>query len=232
MAYNLSPSKIIEFIINDFMDAWNSIAIRQDKKNLHKGNFLFALQAMILLEVICRLCYSDTTEKAIQDFSAELRRLDSRYFIKFPGLCLRPSKHHGKIEFLLPGQGSNSRCELIAVLFDLIRNGQAHQYQQTQAKLSDGKYLLLSLTGADLTLDQTFACGRPIDHLQIQRIGDGDIVIKIRTDVFFHDICEAMCKSNLLSQNLTLKYLLPRDYRISSTDLESCFRANGTERIN
>ena len=138
-------------------------------------------------------------------------------------------------EFLLPSQGLNPGSELIASLFDLIRNGQAHQYQQIRVRLTDGKDFQFGLTGADhgLFLSRSLAADRPVDHLRASKEANGDFWVKVRTDVLFLDIREAVRSANLLDGVLTLNFLVrPRSptsphYQCSSTDLESSLRSGG-----
>src|SRR5687768_2036614 len=68
---------------------------------------------------------------------------EGRYFTPIPGTCGLPR------EFELPSdpaQGPKDR-QLLGALFDLVRNGHAHQYQQIVVDLTDGKYLAVSLDG-------------------------------------------------------------------------------------
>jgi len=228
MATDLPVASLVELIIGDFRDAWDALAARQG--SLHRGNFLFARQAMTLLEVACRLCHSDVKGEALQEFSRELAQRDKRYFTPLPGPC----GTYGP-EFYLPSQSSGPPSELIFALFDLIRNGQAHQYQQIRARLADGKDFQFSLTGADygFPLSQTFAQGRPSSHLSAWRDGEGDLWMKVRTDVLFLDICEAFYGAGLLDRGLTFKHLSrPSDgkrkhYQFSSADLESHLQNGG-----
>jgi hypothetical protein len=231
MATDLPISTLVDFIIGDFEDTWDAVAARPG--NLHRGNFLFGRQAMTLLEVVWPpLFNSDGTGHALKKFATELAVRDTRYFTKFPGSCWTPVNSP---EFRLPSQGPNPESELIAALFDLIRNGQAHQYQQIRVQLADGKDFLFGLTGADdgLFLAQSLAAGRPTDHLLARKEPNGDIWVKVRTDVLFLDIREAARSANLLDGSLTLSFLTrPRSpnsphYQFSSTDLESTLRAGG-----
>ena len=71
MAVNEPVSKLLDFIIDDFEAAWDAINAISKSRETSGGNFLFARQVMILLEVACRLCHSDNTGQALQDFSDE-----------------------------------------------------------------------------------------------------------------------------------------------------------------
>lgn len=233
MAVNEPVPTLFSFIIDDFKAAWNAIVKTGATSG---GNFLFARQAMTLLEVTCRLCRSDNTGQALQDFSDELARRDRRYFTKLPGSCWSPDK---RAEFYLPSQcgiNNSNNSELIAALFDLIRHGQAHQYQQILVRLSDGRDFGFEVTGAgppSPSLDQTFAQGRPPDHLKASQDSNGDLWVKIRTDVLFLDVREAIEAANLLGRGLTLTYLQhPQStkslhYRFSCQDLESKLQRGG-----
>lgn len=230
MATDLPVATIVSFIIGDFEDTWEALAATSG--NLHRGNFLFVRQAMTLLEVACRLCHSDATGQALKDVSTELARRDTRYFTQLPGSCWTPGNTP---EFYLPSQGLNPQSELIAALFDLVRNGQAHQYQQIRVRLTDAKDFQFSLTGAEfgLSLSQTFAKGRPSDHLKAWKDTNGDLWMTVRTDVLFLDIRDALRCARLLNRGLTLHYLSrPRattspHYQFSAADLESQLQSGG-----
>ena len=68
---------------------------------------------------------------ALKGFSDALYAVDPLYFTELPGPCADPA------DFRLPFHGSNPRSELIWALYDLARNGLAHQYQQTIVQLND-----------------------------------------------------------------------------------------------
>jgi hypothetical protein len=232
MAPNEKAETLIDFIIGDFESAWNAI----NQVNARSGgNFLFASQAMVLLELACRICNPHQSGqpqngKIIKDFSNCLAHRDRRYFTELPGSCRIPNSRR---EFELPSQGSNPSSELIAALFDLVRNGQAHQYQPIIAALSDGKHFSFNLTGAGRPsppLRDTFANGRPLDHLTAQQDASGDIWVKVRTDVLFIDIREAIEVAGVRSLAPSFVHLnrgKAPHYQFSSQDLESKLRSGG-----
>ncbi len=203
---DLSEQTIIDFIIGDFESAWKALANLSG--SMPRGNFLFARQAMTLLEVVCRLCKSDQTGSALKAFSSELESRDSRYFTRLPGPCWAPSRRTRKA-FDLPSHGPDPDNQLIAAIFNLIRNGQAHQYQQTRAVLSDGKHFRFALTGADygLSLSHSLTSGRPPDHLQASIDASGDLWIKIRTDILFLDLRNAAMAANIKGRGLQMAFL-------------------------
>ena len=123
MVQNLNPKEIYQFIVNDFRGAWDSVAANNNQ-NIGRGNFMFALQAMNLLEFGSRLCADDS--KLLHDFSN-----DPKYFTIFPGPCGLTT------EFDLPYIGNNKCDSSLCAIFDLIRNGHGHQYQQIIVDLTD-----------------------------------------------------------------------------------------------
>ena len=203
---DLPEPTIIDFIIGDFESAWEALANLQG--SMPRGNFLFARQAMTLLEVVCRLCKSDQTGSALNDFSLALESQDSRYFTRLPGPCWKPSSRT-RTAFELPSRGPDPDNQLIAAIFNLVRNGQAHQYQQTRAVLSDGKHFRFALTGADygLSLPRSLASGRPPEHLQKLSDASGDLWIKIRTDILFLDVHNATVEANIKGRGLRMDFL-------------------------
>jgi hypothetical protein len=121
---------------------------------------MFGRQAMNLLEFACRLYEDDPTGQARIDFSKELNSIESRYFTTLP------SPSTSTKEFTLPHLGNTNGDLLLWSLFDLIRHGLAHQYQQIIVDLNDGHHHFVQLTGASLgrTLINIQA-PRPNDHL-------------------------------------------------------------------
>ena len=227
MGTDLPATTIVEFIVGDFEAAWGALAGDPDSGN--RGNFMFGLQAVILLEVASRLCQSDAKGTAIDAFSAALASRDRRYFTALPSACFEGSK-----EFRLPHVGPNPPNQLLAVLFDLIRNGQAHQYQQIRVRLSDDIDFQVSLTGAEhgMFLDRVLAAGRPADHLRQSRDENRDLWLRVRTDILYLDVRDSIREANLLGRGLTLKHLeRPRNsgnqYEFSSTELESALGGSG-----
>lgn len=203
---DLSEPTLIDFVIGDFESAWEALANRRSSRR--RGNFMFARQAMTLLEVVCRLCKGDQTGSALRDFSSALESQDSRYFTRLPGPCWAPSRRTRKA-FDLPRRGSDPDNQLIAAIFNLVRNGQAHQYQQTRAVLSDGKHFRFALTGAEygLSLSHSLANGRPSQHLQASIDAAGDLWITIRTDILFLDIRNAATVANIMGRGLQMDFL-------------------------
>ena len=84
MVQNLNPNEIYQFIVSDFRSAWDSIADNYNQ-SIGRGNFMFAFQAMNLLEFASRLCANDS--KLLNNFSNEINRIDPKYFTLFPGPC-------------------------------------------------------------------------------------------------------------------------------------------------
>jgi hypothetical protein len=158
--FDLTADEIHDFIVKDFIGAWDSITMNPDPA-IGRGNFMFGRQAMNLLEFVSMLCSKDSSHTSLSDYSEELFKIDSKYFTKVPGKCTSTRK------LTLPYVGIKNGDHLLWALFDLIRNGLAHQYQQIMVELKDGKAFIVTLTGADhgrsLTTIQKLP--RPVDHL-------------------------------------------------------------------
>lgn len=170
------------FLIGDFESTWNALASQNDSRN--RGNFLFSLMAMVLLEVASRLC-SDSGKKA-QALKNALKAREPRYFTKLPG-------RSGKVSIKLPSTSEpRRRKELLYFMFDAIRNGLAHEYGQKETILSDGE-LHFVLTGATrgTRLDERIPQEVRDEHLSY-RLDGRNLWIKVRTDVLFVDIRESI----------------------------------------
>jgi hypothetical protein len=182
---------------------------RKKLRDRSRGNFMFARQTMNLLEAAGLLCSSDAGSKtvpctgALKDFSDALNAIDPLYLTELPGPCADPR------DFCLPFQGTNPRTELIWALYDLIRNGLAHQYQQTILELKDVAtpklHFGIELTGAmpKLTLDKAEE-KRPPKHPGFKMEGR-DLWLHVRTDRLFVDIEKAVADSGIL-RNTALSF--------------------------
>jgi len=85
MPQNLDAGTLYEFIVGDFECAWNCLAANPDVEN--RGNFMFARQAMTLLEWAARLCASDLSGAALTSLSQALIQIEPLYFTELPGIC-------------------------------------------------------------------------------------------------------------------------------------------------
>jgi hypothetical protein len=188
---NIPAVGLLSFMVGDFEAAWNALA--RVPEPAHRGNFMFALHSMVLMEVACRICVSDTSGGALRSLSAALAKRDPRYFTTLPGTGAKSPR-----EFKLPHLVDAQR-ELLPMLFDLIRNGQGHQYQQITVRLRDGADFQIAITGAEseLFLDHTFKVGRPKDHLSFFGGSGEELWLKFRTDVFFLDLRDSIFEATL-----------------------------------
>lgn len=226
MIRNLEPAKVYRFLTQDFEDSWNSLS--ENQSALGRGNAMFAAQAMTFLEFTCRLCQADPTKRAISEFSRQLETTDQRYFLRIPGLSAGPR------DFDLPYIGAGqSRDFLICALFDLIRNGLAHQYQQIVVHLRDGKDLGITLTGAAVGRSLTYIESSPrrsSNHLKCRRDRNEDLWITANPARLFLDFEKSFNNANLLSMRLSSSSLGRPDlnrqqmYDFTSIDLESLLK--------
>jgi len=229
MGKNLDPRTIYQYIVNDFEDAWNSLAWNPSARG--RGNFMFARQATILLEFAARLCTKDTSEVALKDLSAELFRIEPKYSTCLPGICAKTT------DFILPYKNSKNGDELLWVIFDLVRHGQAHQYQQIKVTLKDRVDFQISLTGAGISrhLELVSKSPRPDDYLGYQRDSQNDLWLKVYPDLLFLDINNAITTSKLLEKGLAFEYLVRGNkrgkYDFESSDLENCLSSGGHMEI-
>jgi len=222
---NVEPSQIYEFMVRDFADAWDALAGVPSARN--RGNFMFARQAMVLLEWAARLAASDTTGGAISAFSDELHRIEPRYFTQLPGGAPQPK------EFQLPSvTTANPERQLIWALFDLIRNGQAHQYQQIPVELLDGKVFWIALSGAASGFQLATAQSRRKEHLGYKDDPSGNVWLLVRTDLMFLDLKDAVERSSLLGRGLSFAHLVRAgpgrsDYQFDSAALKAALATAG-----
>ncbi len=224
MSRNLTPQEIYDFITKDFEAAWDALA-SNPSNSIGRGNFMFGKQTMVLLEFLSRLCKTDATGQALDCFSSELSKIDNRYFTQLPGDARKPK------EFNLPHCTPLPRKELLWHIFDLVRNGQAHQYQQIKVELSNKKSFIVTLKGADYGLFlKNSRNPRPKQHLGFRKDPNGDIALFLYPNVMFLDIKDAVANCKLLSRHLSFGYL-KRQYKFDSTSLETALKKASHSRI-
>jgi hypothetical protein len=224
MISNLQPSNIHNLLARDFEDVWNSVAANPAAGG--RGNFLFALDSLILLEFVGRLCWR--SKRAFRAFDQELRSIEPNYFARIPGVNL-----HFKY-FELPYKKSSQ--ELIWALYDLIRNGQAHQYQRMFVSLADKRGWGLTLTGARYRRyvgAKSRRQSRPVRHLGYRRDREGNIWITLYPNILFSDILNAVARSQILRKRLPFNYAVPAPnrYPISSKILIGALKRAGLPKI-
>jgi len=95
------------------------------------------------------------------------------------------------------------------VLWDVIRNGQAHFYQQITIQLSDSA-VYVRLAGADYGrlvghVIRAYAAGhRPTEHLKTGQNENGEIWIRLFPEILFLDIRAAVRGARLWARELSI----------------------------
>lgn len=199
MVDDLTVDEVYDSITKDFVGAWDSVA-NNPNRNMGRGNFMFARQAMNLLEFACRLYNHDTKMRV--SFSKELKNIEPKYFTRLPSSCVDPK------EITLPHIRNNSGDSLLWALYDLIRNGIAHQYQQIVVKLKNRKKFFIELTGTKegRSLD-IVRKSKPANHLAYYIDQHGDIGLKVYPEQLFIDIEQAIQRCQLLIRKRKFKHL-------------------------
>ena len=226
---NVSATTLFGFLVRDFEVAWD-LMCEDDRPDTREvgGNFMFARQAMTLLELTCRVARQGG---GLGGFSSRLHKIDRRYFTPLPA-----GRPQSEKEFELPRIASQgpSHKQLIAVLFDLIRNGQAHQAQQIFATLSDGRTLGISLCGAEggrtlavLNSEQ----GRPATHLSFGiKPKTGNVWLNICPGTLFLDLHHA-ARASIFSGGIDPEYL-DRRFETSAGDFTRALREGAITRLS
>ncbi len=191
---NLDAAELYKFILADFKTAWEAMA-ESDKPLGGGGGFMFARQGMNLLESCARLADGPARE----DLVIALDDIDTKYFTSVPS-----RKRPKPKDFKLPGTSSAS-SNLLDYLYDLIKHGQAHQYQQMYAIVSDGEFGI-SISGVDKGFDLHMALSSRRLHLAY-RIKAGLLQVHFRPEVFISDLERAVDGTRLFDRGLTFKYL-------------------------
>jgi hypothetical protein len=235
MPEHVQPAEVLAFLVSDFEGAWNCIAARDGA--IGRGNLMFARHAMTLLEWVALLAGADVSGRALGALAEALKAINPRYFTTLPGPCADPGW------FDLPSvPGSPPESQLLWALFDLVRNGLAHQYLQITAELTCGGMFGVALSGADLGLHLSMSRGiHPYLHLKVVRSGAA-VRLMLRPDILFLDLRDAIERADLLRRGLVFPYFSrPRRastrrrrtspttdlYAFTADELEAAFRAAG-----
>lgn len=208
--HTLDEQTVYEFLTNDFESAWNCLASTSGD-DVGRGNFMFALQATILLEWVSRLCTGD--DGALESVAVALEKVQPRYFLKMPGLARHPG-------FKLLNRGAE-REELLAFIFDHIRNGQSHTYHQIWADLPADKLFQIGLSGAHHThwLKRLRAGERPHEHLRFEVQSEVGW-LRVDAGMFFLETRQAIDASGVLQRGLKFPFhLFARRYDFTLEDL-------------
>jgi len=199
---NLSPDTLFDFIVGDFEATWEALAATW-QPGQNGGNFLFARQAMSLLELCCRVASADPTGNALAAYGAALDHIEPRYFTLLPGRVPAPRG------FELPSRVGCTRPEqqLLWALFDLVRHGHAHLYQQTPVRLSDGTMFGVSLDGVERgsTLSTMTTERRHPAHLALYP-EPGAIWLAVLPGALFLDLRDAARQASIFTRGLLPNY--------------------------
>ncbi len=118
----------------------------------------------------------------------------------------------------------------VALSVDPSRNGQAHQYQQTLARLSDGPHFGIILNGphpGHMLADALSDAARRV-HLSLDVSHLPDLWLKVRTDTLFLDVRDAVRTAGLDQGGHVLTHLTANDvFKFDAASLtESLQRMN------
>jgi hypothetical protein len=176
--------------VSDFYDSWDSLAASRTATG--RGNFMYAFMATNYLEWAARVA-SQNHAVAVR-LASELYGSDGHYFAKLPpGWPTKPAKW-------FPPSKDGNQDHWLWVVFDLVRNGIAHRYQQMDADLADGHFRVL-LVGAE---KRAFRPGgvRPPTHFRPFEVkaptGTNYLVMRLFPDVLFSDVDTAVNASGVL----------------------------------
>jgi hypothetical protein len=91
------------------------------------------------------------------------------------------------------------------MLFDLIRNGLAHQYQQMLLKLTDGNHFYCTLSGVTHHRYLDIVGRSRSSHLDCKKNGK-DLAMHVDPGALFVDFDKAINKSNLLENSCSCSF--------------------------
>ena len=235
MTINMTVAEIYAGIISDFEGAWLALSRTDLRDAPGRGNFMFMRQAMVLLEFVSRLTSPGGVVTPEHDaFASALRALEPRYFSLLPGRCGDDPK-----DFLLPLYGPEPERQLLTAIFDLTRNGGAHQYQQITVTLADDRVFGISIPNGPMPDVRPLGDPRRQSvHLVYQKQPDA-VWLAVSPDTIFLDIKESAESVGIARLAALPFHFLERgkmrpksnSWRFSEGNLLSAFDAAGLESI-
>lgn len=178
---------LFENLCVDFEAAWDALATSEFADRT-SGSFLFARQAMLLVELATTVARQDAA--TLQCFARELQKREALLFKRIPYKPGRGTR--GCVPRLAPDGDPTS--ELIEMLFDLVRNGHAHFGHQLYAPLKDGGAFGVVLLGVEKgrTIDKVRPRGgRTVHHLSCTKQSDGNLVMRLCAGTLYLDVRDA-----------------------------------------
>ena len=158
---------------------------------------------MSLLELCARVASSDPSGVALADLGSALYAIEPKYFTLLPGRVPPPKG------FTLPSKPSCGKPDqqLLWALFDLMRHGHAHLYQQTPVELSDKTLFNITLDGVERgrTLNTMSREQRHETHLALVS-EPGKIWLAVLPGALFLDLRDAARQATTFQRSLIPEY--------------------------
>lgn len=188
MVFMKGPSRVLfDNLCADFEAAWEAMATTElDQRT--SGSFLFAGQAMLLVELASTIARQEPA--TFRRFSEELQKREGLLFKRIP---YRPGSATRRCVPRIAPEGDPT-SELIALLFDLVRNGHAHFGHQLYAPLKDGGGLGVVLLGVEKgrTIERIRpGGGRTFEHLCCHKQSNGQLAIRLCPGTLYLDVRDA-----------------------------------------
>jgi len=183
------PSRVLfDNLCAEFEATWDAMATTTFSEHTD-GRFLFTRQAMLLVELASAVARRDPP--TFRRFSEELRDREGLLFKRIP---YRPGRGTTDAIPRIAPRGDPT-SELIALLFDLVRNGHAHLGHQLYAPLKDGRAFGVVLVAGAVngrTIDKIRPSGgRTLEHLACYKQPDGNIAIRLCPGTLYLDVRDA-----------------------------------------
>jgi hypothetical protein len=213
-----SSRVLFENLCLEFETAWDAMATT-DRELRTGGSFLFARQAMLLVELATTVARTDAD--TLQRFSEELFAREPALFKLLPYTTRKGTRN--RVPRLAPS--GDPRSELIEVLFDLVRHGHAHVGHQVYAPLKDGGAFGVVLHGVwtGRTIENIRPPGgRHFDHLLFRRQSNGQLVVEVCAGTLYLDARDASEAARVWELELNLSsFTVARRQDVTIEDLVS-----------
>lgn len=186
----------IQYLLADFEAAWRGSLSAPPGNG--KGNYLYVLLSMLLMELACRTCAAaKNDENLLQKFADQLDIQDSRYLNTIPAYHHRQGGYFS-LPSRVPKQQGNT---VLAFLFAYVRNGLAHSYSPIPLTLKNNTILDIAIGGIieEIPTKECDSIQRTANHLSLIKEQNGHSMFIVHPGLLYFDFKTAIINSGIAS---------------------------------
>jgi hypothetical protein len=218
--------RLLQYCISDYSSLWNALAQFPVSDFKGHGNYYFAKQSMLFLELVSRMA----TNSLLETYSRALKNRNDDYFLQFAfddyskqgkrivttGFLERDGDMKLPFEPTAPEQPI-----LLWFMFDLVRNGMAHQAEQITLKVNSTESVVVGMSGVH-HFGTLFVSENERKTRRLRfRDGGTNHALDVFPEVLFLDFAKALADSKIfLKPDFRVK-LIERECKIENAMWDS-----------